>query len=169
MNTVLVSTCNMWITKKDIFDRYCRWLFDILFEVEKGIELQGYDGYQKRVMGFLSERLFRVWLFMQPEAITEVNMMLMDPLEFYHAAKRVDLLYQYVKFKIKPLLSLYQAGAMGGLVRPFCCQDDFEGKIPVWVCWWQGEEGMPELIRGCIRNIKNNIPEDKTVLRIVTD
>ncbi len=168
MNTVLVSTCNMWITKKDIYDRYCRWLFDILFEVEKGIELQGYDGYQKRVMGFLSERLFRVWLFMQPEAITEVNMMLMDPLEFYHAAKRVDLLYQYVKFKIKPLLSLYQAGAMGGLVRPFCCQDDFEGKIPVWVCWWQGEEGMPELIRGCIRNIKNNIPEDKTVLRIVT-
>ena len=29
METILVSVGNMWITRKDIFDRYCAWLFDI--------------------------------------------------------------------------------------------------------------------------------------------
>ena len=169
MKSVLVSACNMWITKKNIFDRYCQWLFDILFEVEKEISFQDYDDYQKRVMGFLAERLFRVWLFLQPEAVTEENMKLMDPSEFYCAKKQADLLYQYVKLKIKPVLKLYQAGTAGvGLVQPFGCRDDFDGKIPIWVCWWQGEKEMPELIRGCIRSIKECLPGDKAVLRLIT-
>ena len=41
---------NMFIAKKEVFDLYYKWLFDILFELEK------------RVDGFLSERLFNVWL-----------------------------------------------------------------------------------------------------------
>ncbi len=169
MNTVLVSTCNMWITRKDIFDRYCSWLFDLLFEAEKEIAFWEYDDYQKRVMGFLAERLFRVWLFMQPEAIMEETITLADSSEFSHAKKRADLLYQCVRLKIRPLLELYQAGAMeNGLVQPFCCKDDFEQKVPVWVCWWQGEDEMPELIRGCIGSVRKCLPKDKTVLRLIT-
>lgn len=169
MKSVLVSACNMWITKKDIFDRYCRWLFDILFEAEGKIPLQDYDDYQKRVMGFLAERLFRVWLFLQPEAITEENMKLMDPSELYHAQKRVDLFYRSVKFKIKPLLDLYQTDAMEeGFIRPFDCRDDFGDRIPVWVCWWQGKKEMPELIRGCINSVRAHLPEDKTVFKLIT-
>ena len=73
MDTILISMANMWITRKKIYDRYCQWLFDILFEVERRLDMTGYDAYQQRVMGFLSERLFRVWLFMQPEKIAEEN------------------------------------------------------------------------------------------------
>ncbi len=169
MKSVLVSTCNMWITRKDIFDRYCSWLFDILFEAEKEIPFWNYDDYQKRVMGFLAERLFRVWLFLQPEAITEEHMKLMDPSELNHAKKRADLLYQCVKMKMKPLLGLYQTDAVeGSFVQPFDCRDDFGGKIPVWVCWWQGEKEMPEFISGCIRSIRMHLPEDITVLKLIT-
>lgn len=55
---------NMFITKKEIMDKYCEWLFDILFESEKTINktLDKKDNYNKRVYGFLSERLFNVWL-----------------------------------------------------------------------------------------------------------
>lgn len=36
--------------------------FAILFETEKRIDVTNRDSYQKRVFGFLSERLFNVWL-----------------------------------------------------------------------------------------------------------
>lgn len=53
---------NMFIAKSKIMREYCDWLFDILFMVEKEIDLSERDNYQKRVFGFLSERLFTVWL-----------------------------------------------------------------------------------------------------------
>ncbi len=53
---------NIFITSKDIYDRYMEWLFDILFEVEKRTDFTGYNGYQKRLFGFLSEFLQTVWL-----------------------------------------------------------------------------------------------------------
>ena len=53
---------NMFITSKDIFDEYCAWLFDLLFFLNDRIDYQSYDSYQKRVFGFLSERLLKVWI-----------------------------------------------------------------------------------------------------------
>lgn len=53
---------NMFAMKKKNFDEYAKWLFDILFELEKRIDISKYDNYNKRVYGFLSERLFNVWI-----------------------------------------------------------------------------------------------------------
>ena len=52
----------MIYTSKDIFDSYSKWLFDILFEVEKRVDITNRDTYQKRIFGFLSERLLKVWV-----------------------------------------------------------------------------------------------------------
>ena len=54
--------CNMFIARKDTISPYFEWLFDILFEAEKRVNISNYDDYQKRIFGFLSERLFTVWL-----------------------------------------------------------------------------------------------------------
>lgn len=54
--------CNMFISKKTTITPYFKWLFDILFEVEKRVDISNYSDYQKRIFGFLSERLFTVWI-----------------------------------------------------------------------------------------------------------
>ncbi len=52
---------NMFITSKKIWDEYHEWLFSILFELEKKIEIQE-DNYQRRVFGFIAERLFNLYI-----------------------------------------------------------------------------------------------------------
>lgn len=54
--------CNMFIGKKSIINDYCKWLFSIFSRLDTIIELGDRDSYQKRVFGFLSERLFNVWV-----------------------------------------------------------------------------------------------------------
>lgn len=54
------SNMNLFIMRKDIYDKYCEWLFDILFHIEP--ELSYKRGYQERAAGFLSERLLTIWL-----------------------------------------------------------------------------------------------------------
>lgn len=53
---------NMFVMSNKHFVQYCEWLFDVLFKLEKQIDISSYDDYQKRVFGFLAERLFNVWL-----------------------------------------------------------------------------------------------------------
>ena len=53
---------NMFIMRKDYFDRYMTFLFDVLFEVEKRVDITGYSVYEARIFGFLAERLLDVWL-----------------------------------------------------------------------------------------------------------
>ena len=62
----MARTCghhfNMFVMKKPCFDAYCGWLFSILFELEKRLDISGYDAYNRRVFGFVSERLIDCWL-----------------------------------------------------------------------------------------------------------
>jgi hypothetical protein len=57
-----LSPYNMFITSFEIFKSYCEWLFPIVFEAERRINISNYNDYQKRVFGFLAERLFNVYV-----------------------------------------------------------------------------------------------------------
>jgi hypothetical protein len=53
---------NMFVMKKDKFDSYCQWLFAVLFELERRLDISQYSKNDVRVFGFVSERLLDVWL-----------------------------------------------------------------------------------------------------------
>lgn len=83
--------CNMFISSKKLFEQYYSWLFDILFELEKRVDISDYDDYNKRIFGFLSERLFNVWLIHENLKVKEMPV--------YNVHKKMFL--QYLDYKVK--------------------------------------------------------------------
>lgn len=53
---------NMFVMRRDLFNDYCEWMFDILMELERRIDISAYNSYNKRVFGFIGERLLDVWI-----------------------------------------------------------------------------------------------------------
>lgn len=56
-----LAWCNMYGCSKENFDKYAKFLFEVLGEVEKNIEIPK-DPYQARIIGFMAERLLSVYL-----------------------------------------------------------------------------------------------------------
>ncbi|MEN8357264.1 DUF4422 domain-containing protein [Acinetobacter towneri] len=71
-----LSPYNMLLAHRKVFNAYCEWLFSILFEVKKYIDLDQYDAYQSRVFGFMAERLLNIY--------------------FFHHRKNLNILYEKV-------------------------------------------------------------------------
>lgn len=70
--------CNMFITRKEIFDRYCEWLFSIIIPAAEEFDDTPYDVYSKRAIGFFAERLLTVWLYKKKYSIRELPIIVKD-------------------------------------------------------------------------------------------
>ena len=53
---------NMFIMKREYFNKYCEWLFSILEELEKRVDTSQYDSFHARFYGRVSELLLDVWI-----------------------------------------------------------------------------------------------------------
>ena len=60
-----LSHYNMMILRWKDFDGYCKWLFNILFECKKRINIDNYSVVQGRIWGYMGERLLPVWIHHQ--------------------------------------------------------------------------------------------------------
>ena len=58
---------NMFVGRTELMHRYAKWLFPILESLETQIDISDRDTFQKRVFGFLAERLFNVFLIKHSE------------------------------------------------------------------------------------------------------
>lgn len=78
MNRTWAHMFNMFVMRKDYFDEYCEWLFNILFELEKRIDISNYTTMEARVFGFISELLLDVWLETKQIEYKEINVSFME-------------------------------------------------------------------------------------------
>lgn len=53
---------NMNIVGWNTFDEYCTWVFSVLEETEKRIDISHYNNVQKRIFGYMAERLWNVYV-----------------------------------------------------------------------------------------------------------
>ncbi len=81
MNGTEIYFCNMMICTKSLYDEYCEWLFTILSYVEDRVDITGYNDYQKRLYGFISERLLTVWIKKKKLRVCEIGMINTDQKE----------------------------------------------------------------------------------------
>ncbi|HJJ47821.1 MAG TPA: DUF4422 domain-containing protein [Methanocorpusculum sp.] len=80
---MIQSSCmygfNMFITRREILNAYCEWLFPILSKIESAITMDNRTPAQKRVFGYLSERLFHLYIEHNHLKAKRVNISLVPP------------------------------------------------------------------------------------------
>ena len=69
---------NMLIMRRDILDAYCKWLFDVLFKLESCLDISQYSSVDRRVFGYVGERLLDVWIEANHIAYSELPVVNME-------------------------------------------------------------------------------------------
>ena len=77
----------------------------------------------------------------------------------------INALSDYMEKELSPLTEKYKNGYIPENPKKLF---DMNGKIPVFVCWWQGEDKMPPLVSACVARMKKKIPQNAQ-LHIITE
>ena len=78
---------NMFIMKKNILDGYCKWLYYILFELEKRLRQTSYDQFHARFYGRISELLLDVYIETNKLQYKEIPVMDMQNINWWKKGK----------------------------------------------------------------------------------
>ena len=73
-----VHRFNMFCMRRDLADEYCSWVFPMLAELEERIDLTGYTEADRRVYGYMSERLLDVWVERAGVSFTELPVVFLE-------------------------------------------------------------------------------------------
>ena len=79
MNRTWAHMFNMFVMRRDYFDAYCEWLFDILRELELRADVSRYNAVEARLYGYISELLLDVWLEKNGLKYHEQNVAFLEP------------------------------------------------------------------------------------------
>lgn len=66
-----------------------------------------------------------------------------------YTKKQNEILFSKLKEEFRPIIEKYQKG-------PKTPPSPIHEHTPIWVCWWQGEDNMPEMIKQCYKLMLKN-------------
>lgn len=78
MNRTWAHMFNMFVMRRDLFDQYMSWLFSVLDDVEKRVEINEWNEYESRIYGFVAELMLDVWLEKNKFIYKEQNVSFME-------------------------------------------------------------------------------------------
>lgn len=90
---------NMFICKRELANNYFIWIFDILKKMENEIDFNQYEGNQKRILGFLSERLINVYIKKNNLKVKEKPILIND--------RKLPILY-VIGFRLSIIIVLFK-------------------------------------------------------------
>ena len=73
-----MSYANMFYMSNELFKQYSEWLYNILFEMEKTVDMSGYTLQEKRLYGYLGELLLNVWVINNNLKVKELDLVNLD-------------------------------------------------------------------------------------------
>ena len=82
MKSTQMHAFNMFVMKKELLNDYCKWLFDILFGLEKEYKDANYSTFHSRFYGRISELLLDVWLKKNNIECKELPFIYMEKIDY---------------------------------------------------------------------------------------
>ena len=78
MNRTWAHMFNMFIMKWEWFNEYCSWLFPIIFECDKRIDVSGYSYAEAREVAYFGEFMLDIWMEKNKINYKELDVMFME-------------------------------------------------------------------------------------------
>lgn len=78
MNRTWAHMFNMFIMKKELFDRYCDWMFPVIFECDRRIDVTGYTPMEARTVAYFGEFMLDIWMTKNHISYKEMDVMFME-------------------------------------------------------------------------------------------
>lgn len=72
--------------------------------------------------------------------------------------------YYELERRVGDLLKIYEQGNHLDIFEYHPSEHDFKGRIPVWICWWQGFPEAPEVVRLCRESVYKNFNQEEFVI-----
>lgn len=88
----ILYPCLMFVMKKNLFDKWCTFVFNILDKTEKVIDVSNYGADTQRTLGHIAERLFGVF----------ITYLMGSDMYHYQRVQRVFILHPEKLLEIKP-------------------------------------------------------------------
>ena len=142
---VILGDYPCFMMKKGALQEFCQW-----YQESCGQNLAWNANMTAEIKAWLSEKQI--------------------PYGYFHTEKidtnRLPAMYELVKNLTEDLVAKYQQGNFLRL-PPIDRTVGKNGKMPVWICWWQGLSEAPELVQKCIARMEKMFG-NKADIRIIT-
>lgn len=81
------------------------------------------------------------------------------------APKYINSISDYMQKELAPVINRYNQKESAIMQKKI----DVGNKFPVFICWFQGEENMPDLCHACLNNLRKILPQDAQIHFITYD